>query len=200
MPASGEPLFEGAPALPEGFVSSIHASSWSAQGPEDRRDFVAALLRGQTEPLYALLDAARDPEVLRLIRGAGEPYWSLFPGEAGARMADSAPYLVRLPEGSPFLPALIRRGWGKSWGVYLVSQKPVERLVPALQFLLLVQDEAGGAMYFRYYDPRILRAFLPVATPRQADLFFAAVSAFLIEGKRKKTLLRLTRLAREEAR
>jgi hypothetical protein len=37
--------------------------------------------------------------------------------------------------------------------------------------------------YFRYYDPVVLRSFVPVATPRQRDELFGPVSSFLVEGE-----------------
>ncbi|MGH9432857.1 MAG: FHA domain-containing protein, partial [Terriglobia bacterium] len=50
--------------------------------PEDR---LLAMLRGQFQPLYAVLDAAREPDVLKLLVESEAEYQSLFAGKDGAR-------------------------------------------------------------------------------------------------------------------
>jgi pSer/pThr/pTyr-binding forkhead associated (FHA) protein len=179
------------PRAPLGLEAlAVQRSTWRAAGPRGERiRAYARLLRAQPQPLFALLDAARDPRVLALIQGSGAEYWSLYPGEHAARLAKAAPYLVRLEAGSPLLDTLLLEGFGESFGVYLLSRKPVERILLNLQYLLLIQDEDGRTRYFRYYDPRVLRVFLPVCTPQQADLFFATIEGFFGEGERGKSLL-----------
>jgi hypothetical protein len=44
-------------------------------------------------------------------------------------------------------------------------------------------EDAREKMYFRYYDPRVLRAFLPMATPRQRSELFGDLSLFLYEDE-----------------
>jgi hypothetical protein len=45
-------------------------------------------------------------------------------------------------------------------------------------------------MLFRYYDPRVLRAFLPTCTLEEANTFFGPVDAFVAEGHAGESLLR----------
>ncbi|MFO0588707.1 MAG: DUF4123 domain-containing protein [Polyangiaceae bacterium] len=135
--------------------------------------------------LFALLDAARDDRVLRLLRTSVDDHQSLYEGLTAETMADGAPYLVRLREGSRLLPRLVREGWGQSWGIALTSRAPLRDLRAHFRRLLTANREDGGPpMYFRFYDPRVLRAFLPLATPRQVDLFFGPVDRFLIESEK----------------
>jgi hypothetical protein len=44
--------------------------------------------------------------------------------------------------------------------------------------------ESGERVYFRYYDPRVLRRFLPTCSPRQEEEIFGDIGTFLVEGER----------------
>ena len=41
----------------------------------------------------------------------------------------------------------------------------------------------GTPLYFRYYDPRVLRSFLPTCSPAQLKQMFGPVDAFLAESE-----------------
>jgi hypothetical protein len=156
------------------------------QADEARRDRAASALVGyaEKERLYALLDAARDDRILTLLRESVEEHRSLFEGVYGEVMADAAPYLVSLPARSRLLPKLAREGFGKSWGVYLTSKRRFTELRSHLRKLLMVSEEgATELMYFRYYDPRVLRVFLPMSTARQVTEIYAEIDRFVVEGK-----------------
>lgn len=140
------------------------------------------ILRDQQRPLYALLDAARDPLVLRLLGQYQGEYQSLFEGETADELAEVAPYLVSLPTSSSFLETLAYNGWGKGWGVYLTSSEPFKRVRKHCRFLQYVRDQRGDTLYFRYYDPKVLRVFLPTCQPSQAVDFFGPVDCFFAEA------------------
>ncbi len=52
-----------------------------------------------------------------------------------------------------------------------------------LQGLLYVEQESYGRLYFRYYDPRVLRGFLPTCTEAEATEFFGPITRFLVEDE-----------------
>jgi hypothetical protein len=141
-----------------------------------------SVLRGQADQLYALLDAARDPEVVKLLRESQAEYQSLYDGDKAKEMDDFAPYLVRLPGDSPLLPTLVENGWGKSWGVYLVCGLPFKEVRRHFRKFLTVKDESGKEFYFRFYDPRVLRIFLPTCTAEETKEFFGPIGQFLLEN------------------
>src|SRR5262249_54263324 len=114
-------------------------------------------LRATTLPLFAVLDAARNPMVLALLFQAKDRWQSLYEGVEGDRLAAAAPYLVQLPKPSPLLETLAR----DAWGIYLTCDQPFEAVRKHLRRFLLVTDEEGEELYFRYYDPRVLRVYLP---------------------------------------
>jgi pSer/pThr/pTyr-binding forkhead associated (FHA) protein len=140
------------------------------------------LLRKDFQPLYALLDASREPSVLKVILESKEEHQSLYEGAQGAQLAHFAPYLIRIPPKSGLLDTLIHQAWSKSWGVFLTSDKPLKDLRTHFRHFLTVKLPDGQQVYFRYYDPRVLRLFLPTCLPDESAQFFGPVKQFLIEA------------------
>lgn len=182
-PRVGSPDFTG--VLGEGTLD-LHRE------PKDLR----AILSPQPgEHLYALLDAARDDRVLELLRESEERYQSLYEGQQGEDLANFAPYLVELPKDSPLLDTLIKEGWGKSWGVYLTSAKQLEEVRKHFRHFLIVQTEDARELYFRFYDPRVLRTFLPTCKGEEANEFFGPIRQMLAEQEDRFGLLRFSATA-----
>jgi hypothetical protein len=91
---------------------------------------------------------------------------------------------VSLPKGSPLLPALIREGWDKNWGIYLICEKPFLELRTHFRHFLMVQAEGfEHRMYFRFYDPRVLQTFLPTCSPEQRQQFFGPILRFFFPSQ-----------------
>ena len=126
---------------------------------EPLHDLVLDHLRAQPEPLFAVLDAARDPMILALMLDCKEEHQSLYEGIEGQKLSAFAPYLVALPPRSPMLETLVREGWGKSWGVYLDLPAAVRRGPQAPPALPAGEDGSATAARrtSRFYDPRVLR-------------------------------------------
>jgi len=147
------------------------------------QDLALEALRAEGEPLFAVLDSARDRRVLMLLEQAEEEHKSLYEGSEGEQLAAVAPYLVRLSRDSALLEPLVRGGWGRSWGVFLTSPLPFTETRRHLRKFLKVQDEkTRKRMYFRFYDPRVLRVFLPSCSPGQRMEFGGPLDTFLLEG------------------
>jgi hypothetical protein len=147
-----------------------------------RAEAEAASADGKT--LFAVLDAAKDDRVLELLPRSGEDFESLYDGVRGEALAEVAPYLVRLPPGSPLLERLVLEGWGDAWGIYLTWPGPMKELRRHLRrFLMVIDDETTQRMYFRYYDPRALRKIWPVFSRMQADEMLGEIGCFIVEGE-----------------
>lgn len=160
-----------------------------ASTPEEK---LLAMLRGEFQPLYALLDAANEPSVLKVLFESKEEFKSLFEGPAGAQLTHFAPYLVRLPKESPLLETLVRKGWGKNWGVFLTSAQQLQDLRGHFRQFLMVKMPDGAQAYFRFYDPRVLRVFLPTCVPEEVSSLFGPVKYYLVEGDTNDVLLRFS--------
>jgi len=162
-----------------------------APGAEERRLRALAALRealGEA-PLYAVVDAARDGRILQLLRESVDEYRSLYEGLAGEPFAHVAPYVVRLDPESHLLESLVREGWGRRWGFYASCRTPLRELRRHLRRLLVVRNEETRArMYFRFYDPAVLRVFIEAATPLQLSELFGELSELYAEGPRGELL------------
>ncbi|WP_438009985.1 DUF4123 domain-containing protein [Sorangium sp. So ce321] len=147
-------------------------------------------LRAEAEPLFAILDAARDRRIYPLLLACEDEHRSLFEGAQGEAMARAAPHLVHLERGSELLPVLVNEGWGESWGVFLTSARPLREVRQRLRRSLVVTGgETGQALYFRFYDPRVLRPFLPTCSARQrSEIVGTEIEGFLFEGEAGEVL------------
>jgi len=161
--------------------------------PIARQPRLQDLLAKDFQPLYVLLDASREPSVLKVILESKEEYQSLYEGAQGAQLAHFAPYLVRVPQESALLDTLVHQAWSKSWGVFLTSDTPLKDLRTHFRHFLTVKLPDGQQVYFRYYDPRVLRLFLPTCLPEETNQFFGPVKHFLIEADDPATALHFTR-------
>jgi hypothetical protein len=139
--------------------------------------------------VWAVLDAARDPGVLRWLRASGLECASLYSGPVPPELEAVAPYLVRLLRREPATRELIESAWGNSWGIFLATDSMLEPLRRQLRHFLRVRDEAGRKLLFRFYDPRVLRVYLATCNARELWLFFGAIEQFMMEGERSDSLL-----------
>jgi hypothetical protein len=185
VPAPWQPLPQPKAAAPAAKPVSP-APPQAAQepaAPQTPQERLLNFLRKEFQPLYALLDAAREPSVLKVIYESKEEYQSLYEGASGAQLAHFAPYLVRIPQKSPLMDTLVQQAWAKSWGVYLTCDQPLKDLRTHFRHFLIVKLPDGRVVNFRYYDPRVLRVFLPTCLPEEANQFFGPVKHFLVEAE-----------------
>jgi Domain of unknown function (DUF4123) len=147
------------------------------------RDWFSMLEAAAPRHLFAVLDSARDPNIPIELRRKGAEFVSLYRGEPEESLSSVAPYLVRLDPRSESMRWLLTNGWGNSWGIFLVSSASLEILRRHLRQFLLVHDVAGNELYFRFYDPRVLRTFLPTCTGAETKRFFGPVGIYLMEAE-----------------
>jgi hypothetical protein len=150
---------------------------------------LARLLRSEEQPLYALLDTARDRAIGPLLDSSGAPVLPVLESSAEG-VQGFAPCLIGLREHSRLLDDLIRVGWSRYWGVYLTAAAPIEQIRAHLIRFLRLRTEDGEIFYLRFADPRILRVLLSTSTPRESEQLFGPVSSYLMEGPDPNTVLR----------
>lgn len=143
-------------------------------------------------PLYTLVDTAIGELARDYIALCGMPRKSLYEGEKAVELERFAPYLVELQPKSEALRKVIADGWGKNWGVYFASPLSFIETRRHLRKFLLVRMPDGKVNYFRYYDPRVLRDFLPQCSPEELVNFFGPVTQFLMADGSGQKLLRFT--------
>jgi Domain of unknown function (DUF4123) len=146
----------------------------------------------QGESLYGILDAARTVDIPFRLRSAKAEYDCLYRGRSAEVLWHVAPYLVRCEQEAEFFRWMLEEGWGDSWGIYLTSAAGLGGLCEHIRQFLLVGTEGDRELYFRFYDPRVLRAFLPTCTPEETKQLFGPVSCYLMEAEQPETLLKFT--------
>lgn len=155
-----------------------------AESEARERALVALHERAAAGTLFAVVDPSRDERILVLLHESVDSCQSLYEGMQGVAMAEVAPYLVHVAPESNLLTRLIVEGWEKRWGIYLVSSGSFREVRRHLRRLLMVEDEQGNSLYFRFYDPMVLAAFLPTCTARQRGDVYGDIEAFVVEGPR----------------
>jgi len=153
---------------------------------------LSAFLFREGSTTYALLDAAKEKSIPKLLESSGGTYASLYVGTEARDLASVAPYLVPLSPDSQLLKTLMSDGWGKAWGVFLQSAAGFEKTRQHLRAQLLTQTPAGHQLYFRYYDPRVLRAFMRVSNGAELRELFGPITHFIVEGEDPKTAIRFS--------
>jgi hypothetical protein len=130
--------------------------------------------------VWAVLDCARDARIYRALLESRLEFRCLYSGKLPRALEMVAPHLVELFPKNRLSAALLDEGWGQGWGVFLKIEDPAN-LRHHLRKFLKVRDEEGRRLLFRYYDPRVLRAYLPTCTPEELKQIFGPIDSFFVE-------------------
>jgi hypothetical protein len=133
--------------------------------------------------VYALLDGARDAGIEPLVRNSDAPFSCLYSGELSADLSAAAPYLLHLEPHQPYTRQLLEQSWGQSWGCFAVAPAYVtlDELRQHFRTLLRVKDPQGNLLVFRFYDPRVLRVYLPTCTAEERRSVFGPAIRLIAE-------------------
>lgn len=148
--------------------------------------------------VFAVLDGASVPGLLDRLYGDPRPEFEcLYRGELEPDIAEVAPYLVALENGSAFADWFIEQGWGRHWGIFIVAPLDLRALRFHLRPLNIAYDPEGVPKMFRYYDPRVLRTFLPTCDASQIAEMFGPIERFVVEDSLPQNALSFTRASGE---
>jgi hypothetical protein len=169
--ATGEPVDEEARAR------------WAKRREASARALATLREEAAREPLYAVLDGARDDRILMHLRASVEPHRSLYEGAEGETFEDVAPYLAGpMQTDSDLLDRLISEGFGRRWGIYCTSREPFREVRRHFRRFLMVEvEETGERVYFRFYDPDVMKTFAEVCTPMQRGQLRACIRQIWVE-------------------
>ncbi len=161
----------------------------------DRTSQIVTLLRecaahDKGLKLYAILDPTRDERILPILTDSGCDFVSLYPPDVPKVLTAAAPHLVSLPARGGLLDRLVREGWGNSWGVFLSSSGSLAELRVHFRQFIKAKTEDGEKLLFRFYDPRVLRVYLPTCNAKELTKFFGPVRSFVLEDDDPETALR----------
>lgn len=143
--------------------------------------------------LWAVIDACEEPAVPTKMYELGENRAvCLYRGEAEVEHADIAPFLAHVDE---FLLQWIGENfWAKPWGIFAICSGEIDKLRTHFRKFLTVKDPDGEKMYFRYYDPRILKAFLPACNEKELHQLFGPLEAYVVTATESQQLIIFTKI------
>lgn len=167
---------------PRGQPSRLAAQLFGAQVAGMRPD----------SAVYMLLDAARDPRIYSWLSEPSDVVRqrSLYQGDVGDSLAHVSPYLLELRQYQPEALRFAEAGFGQSWGLFLTSPAGFDDIRRHLRKFNVVYRQDGTPLVFRFYDPRVLRVFLPTCTTSELRRFFGPIDAFVAESEEGDALLR----------
>lgn len=140
------------------------------------------------ESVWAVLDCARDPRIYVALIESRVEFRCLYSGRLPRALEMVSPHLVELLPSNRLTARWLDEGWGKAWGMFM-QVGDASDLRHHLRKFLKVQDEQGRRLLFRYYDPRVLRAYLPTCRTDELRQVFGPVSRFLAESEDAGALL-----------
>jgi len=142
---------------------------------------------------YAVLDGASVPGLVGRLYADRPDYVCLFRGQLEPDMMEVAPYLVQLKHPSPFTDWVLGEGLGNHWGILVISPADIRQLRGHFRSLVTVTTEDGRSLLFRFYDPRVLRTYLPTCNADEVEAVFGPADALLAEDEAPDVLLRFRR-------
>ncbi|HET7440289.1 MAG TPA: DUF4123 domain-containing protein [Terriglobales bacterium] len=144
---------------------------------------------GRGRDIWMIVDAARDRQIFGMLLNSYFEYSCLYGGPIPSELEVAAPYLVQLEYEDGYSRRLLENAWGKSWGILLKCNLGLEAVRRHLRGFLIVRGPRGNRLLFRYYDPRVLRAYLPTCLPDELQTVFGPIEGFWTEGETEETML-----------
>jgi uncharacterized protein DUF4123 len=165
------------------------------QAATARAEVAGLLFNSPDSGAFAVLDGASIRDLLKNLYALKPEFCCLYRGELEPDIATVAPYLARLDAGSPFTRWVLAEGWGEHWGIFLQSSADLRALRDHFRGFQNVELPDQRTVLFRYYDPRVLRTFLPVCNAAEAASFFGPVQSFVVEAETPQTGLKFSYVA-----
>jgi Domain of unknown function (DUF4123) len=145
----------------------------------------AALWVRNGSHVHAVVDGRVVPGLAEQLEAAQTRGWDcLQRGALSAQAAAQAAYIVDLDADAPFTDWLLAEAPGvyPDWGLLLISRQALLPMREHGRSLLEVITPEGRRRPWRWYDPQLLAAVLPLLTPSQQDLFFVGVDHIVAPG------------------
>ncbi|HEY0429898.1 MAG TPA: DUF4123 domain-containing protein [Pyrinomonadaceae bacterium] len=146
----------------------------------DKEKLKQHLLSERTK-LFCVLDGASVPDLPVRLYEMRPPNYCLFSGELATDMAYVAPYVINLLPNHKFTDWVLNESFGNHWGIFAHSLYSIKEMRRHFRSLVSVYDEHGNPLTFRFYDPRVLRRFLPTCNAGELKTFFGKIERYFAE-------------------
>ncbi len=138
---------------------------------------------------FTLLDAASLQGAIHQAKELCSEHQCLYIGDSETVLGEVAPWLFDATHSPGFKQWLAEEAPGKNWTIIIQSQATLRELHHHFRQFLMVTTDEGKELYFRFYDPRVLRVFLPTCDAVQLQEFFGdLVDAYLMENEAGKMI------------
>ncbi len=176
--------------LTEGKIRKLEPSKIEVD--ESKQISVSAFLleRAKKEDchLYGIVDSARNDEVFRYLVTGDVKYKSLFEDTMDVQSYGVSGFLVECKKESPLFRWLTTEAWGDNCVIFFISKASFEGLFSHFQKFNRVYLEGDDVVLFRFYDPRVLRTYLPTCNQNEIETFFGEVKSFFAESDQPEVL------------
>jgi hypothetical protein len=136
--------------------------------------------QGPRSDIWAIIDTARDRKAYWTLANSHLNYSCLFAGDLPLALEQAAPYLVQLDYDDAYTDYLAAN-LGNSLGVFLQCDAAMKTVRHHLRKLLTVRDPRGAKLLFRFYDPRVLRVFLPTCDSSELAQMYGPIKTYWAE-------------------
>jgi len=154
----------------------------------ENREFYKTLFADNEANVYAILDGASVPDIVSNLALFEAESICLYRGKLDPELEQTAPYLVLLTAESE-LTDWVLSGIGQHWGIFAISKSNIREMRKHFRTFLMVYDPEGEPIYFRYYDPRVLRVFLPTCDEGEKEQLFGPVESYFAESEDGTSLI-----------
>jgi hypothetical protein len=148
------------------------------------------LFTDQGTQVFAVLDGASIPDLRMSLHHHQPAHICLYRGELADDIAEVAPYLVQLEKEAEFTTWVLTQGWGEHWGIFVLTTEPLVEMRQHFRRFLTVYGPEHKPLVFRYYDPRVLRVYLPTCNAEDLTTIFGPVASFVCEAEDPTMALR----------
>lgn len=133
---------------------------------------------------FLLVDGARIGSLIGSIKQVYSSQGkSLYLGKSKDELEDVGPFLFQIKESDELDFWFNKDGWGNSFGIYVNARVSFNELFNHCRKFLIVRTDDKNELYFRFYDPRVLRIFLPTCNSIQLKEFFGPIDFFILEDE-----------------
>ncbi len=141
-----------------------------------------------SQKMYAIVDGSRQPMIIPVaLEAMASRVSCLYSGGALSELGDNAAWVVELLPGESTLRWLLEHGFEKRWFIFASSDLVLESFVRHLKKFTVVKNERGETLFFRFYDPHVLRQYLPMFSDQQRVSFFKNVTKVFFEDTTQRS-------------
>lgn len=139
-------------------------------------------IAASASPLFLLFAGAALSQASLALNAFNLDSIPVFVGETRSVLAEIAPRIAPIPRDPTVIEWLLRCTWGKHCTVWFASEAEVHALVSSLRQLAAVFDGENW-IYFRFFDPRVVNAFLEGSSYEEKARYFGFTRSVILESR-----------------